>query len=511
MPLRFITAADYGTTADAIEAIEYADDNGADVINLSWGGPSYSQALKDAIDAADALVVCAAGNEGNELDFTPTYPASYDSANILTVAASDEDDHPAAFTNFSDSLADVAAPGTRIYSTVPDRQTIFSDDFSTLDNWTTGGAGDAWAIDPLNMLSESPAGSYTNNMDAWVRLDPLNLSGLGGSRLDFWIIGTTAGPNDRLFLEASTDGSVWDPLWVGLDTGPAAVITGTFGTMELAIADLKAYDGEHSLHLRFRFVSDGSGTAEGYRINDLAVTCADTAHGADAYQHYQGTSMAAAYASGAAALIRAQKPALTSTEIRTLIESTVDPKPQLSGIVATGGRVNLYQALESIAAVYLRSRAASARSIELDWTALEPVDSGFEIQRRADSGNEYETIAIVDAVEEAYEDDGLAEGTTYVYRVLTLSGGDRTGYSNEAAATTPRAVSSATGGGSGGGGGGGGCFATADCVGWNPQWMEGLRLFILAGGILMLLLIIGIGVQRKLEQPMVIDAKRRPE
>jgi len=508
MPLRFITAADYGTTADAIEAIEYACDNGADVINLSWGGPGYSQALKDAIDVADALVVCAAGNAGNELDSTPTYPASYDSANILTAAASDEDDHPAAFTNFSDSLADVAAPGTNIYSTVPDRQTIFSDDFSTLDNWTTGGAGNAWAIDSLNMLSDSPAGSYTDNMDAWVRLDPLNLSGLSGTRLDFWIIGTTAGPNDRLFLEASTDGSVWSPLWVGFETGPVATITGTLGTMELAIADLKAYDGERSVHLRFRFVSDGFGTAEGYRINDLAVTCAGTAHGADAYQHYQGTSMSAAYVSGAAALIMAQKPTLAATEIRTRIESTVDRKPQLSGIVATGGRVNLHQALETVAAVDLRTRAASVRSIELDWTALEPVDSGFEIQRRTGSGSEYETIAIVGADEADYEDDGLAEGTTYVYRVLTLSGGDRTGYSNEAAATTPRSVSSAASGGSGGGGGGG-CFIIADCVGWDPHWMEGLRLFILAGGILMLLLVVAIGVQRKLERPLVIDATRR--
>ena len=509
MPLRFITAADYGTTADAIEAIEYADENGADVINLRWGGPNYSQALKDAIDAADALVVCAAGNEGNELDVTPTYPASYDSANILTVAASDADDHPAAFTNFSDSLADVAAPGTNIYSTVPDRQTVFSDDFSSLDNWTTGGAGDAWAIDALNMLSESPTGSYTDNMDAWVRLDPRDLSGLSGTRLDFWIIGTSAGPNDRLFLEASTDGSIWSPLWIGLDAGPVATVSGTIATMQLAIADLKAYDGENSLSLRFRFVSDGSGTAEGYRINDLAITCAGTAHGADAYQHYQGTSMSAAYASGAAALIMAQKPALMPTEIRTLIEATVDANDQLAGIVAAGGRVNVHQALESVAAVNLHSRAASARSIELDWTALEPVDSGFEIQRRSESGNEYETIAIVGADEEAYQDDGLAAGTTYVYRVLTLSGGDRTGYSNEAAATTPRSVSSAAGGGSGGGGGGGGCFITADCVGWDPQWMEGLRLFLFAGGVLMLILIIGIGVQRRLEQPMVINARRR--
>ena len=511
MPLRFITAADYGTTADAIEAIEYADDNGADVINLSWGGPSYSQALKDAIDAADALVVCAAGNAGSELDITPTYPASYDSANILSVAASDADDHPAAFTNFSDSLADVAAPGTQIYSTVPDRQTLFSDDFSSLDHWTTGGAGNAWGIDTLNMLSESPAGSYTNNMDAWVRLDPLDLSGFHGTRLDFWIIGTSAGTGDRLFLEASTDGSTWTPLWIGLDNGPVAAVSGTIATMQQAIADLKAYDGENTLYLRFRFVSDASGTADGYRINDLAVTCADTAHGVDAYQHYQGTSMSAAYASGTAALIMAQKPTLTPTEVRTLIEATVDAKPPLSGIVATGGRINLYQALISVAAVELTSRATASQQIDLDWTALQPVDTGFEIQRRTASGDEYETIAIVGATAETYLDDGLIDNTTYIYRVLTLSGGERTGYSNEAAATTPRSVTSAAGGGAGGGGGGGGCFVTAEAVDWDVQWLERLRPFILAGGALLILLIVGIGVQRKLERPLVIEASHRAD
>ena len=51
MPLRFITATQYGTTADAIAAIEYADKKGADIVNLSWGGTHYSQALKEAIDA----------------------------------------------------------------------------------------------------------------------------------------------------------------------------------------------------------------------------------------------------------------------------------------------------------------------------------------------------------------------------------------------------------------------------------------------------------------------------
>jgi hypothetical protein len=313
-----------------------------------------------------------------------------------------------------------------------------------------------------------------------------------------------------LILEASTDGSAWDQLWIGLDRGPVEIVSGTIGTWQLAIADLKTYDGSASLHLRFRFVSDASGTADGYLIDDLAITCADTSHGTSAYGFYQGTSMAAAYTSGAAALIMAQKPSLTPTEVRTLIESTVEAKPQLDGMVATGGRVNVYQALISMAAVDLRSRAASTDRIDLDWTALEPVDSGFEIQRRSASGDDYETIAIVGTVDREYTDNGLSDDTTYVYRVLTLSGADHTGYSNEASATTPRAVA-AFSGGSSGGGGGGGCFITVEAVSWDPQQAGRIRTIAVVAGVLMLIVILSIGLRRRMDRPVEIETRRHTD
>jgi subtilisin family serine protease len=461
MPLRFIPATGYGTTEHAIDAIRYAAANGADVINLSWGGPGYSLALKNAIDAAGALVVCAAGNQGINLDQTPFYPAGYASANILSIGATDADDHPAWFTNYSDSRVDVAAPGTQILSTVPDRQTLLADNFSNLSNWSFG-IDSAWDLQSDNgnkRLTESPDAYYSNNMNSWARLNPLNLSGFSGTRLDFTIMGRSAGPGDRLYVEASTDGTHWSPLWVGLPDGPVQAITGTLTTWQTATADLKAYDGVGSLDLRLRFVSDASGTADGYLIDNLTVTCADTTHGSSEYRYFQGTSMSAAYASGAAALLMARNPSLTPTEVKLVIESTVDIKPQLEGYVATAGRINVYDALLSIAAVELRSRAASTDRIDLDWTAMEPVESGFEIQRRKASGEDYTTIALLGTEDTAYTDSGLVKDTTYVYRLLTLSGGARTGYSNETTVTTPqRLFAESAGSGGGGGGGGGGCF-----------------------------------------------------
>lgn len=122
MALKFLSGSGGGTTSDAIEAVLYATANQATMTSNSWGGGGYSQTLKDAIDAAGAaglLFVAAAGNDGIDTDLSPSYPASYDSANIISVAASDHNDVLASFTNYGATTVDLAAPGVSIYSTSP--------------------------------------------------------------------------------------------------------------------------------------------------------------------------------------------------------------------------------------------------------------------------------------------------------------------------------------------------------------------------------------------------------
>jgi len=108
--------------ADEIEAIEYASAKGAQVINLSLGGPDFSDSEKAAIDASSAVVVCAAGNtpnKGLDNDEIPVYPASYNSGNIISVAATDQDDELNNLSNYGSSSVDVTAPGVNILSTWP--------------------------------------------------------------------------------------------------------------------------------------------------------------------------------------------------------------------------------------------------------------------------------------------------------------------------------------------------------------------------------------------------------
>ncbi len=96
-----------------IEAIYYAVDNGADVINISAGGPSLVSILQDAIDYArdnKVTVVAAMMNTGNELKM---YPAAC--AGVIAVGATDPEDKRASFSTFGSHIS-VCAPGHLIYS-----------------------------------------------------------------------------------------------------------------------------------------------------------------------------------------------------------------------------------------------------------------------------------------------------------------------------------------------------------------------------------------------------------
>lgn len=122
MPLKFLDSQGVGTTSDALEAIQYAIDNGANVMNNSWGGGAYSQALHDVITQAynhGMSFIAAAGNASNNNDSAPTYPANYDVPNVVSIAATSSSDSLASFSNYGATSVHVASPGIGILSTLP--------------------------------------------------------------------------------------------------------------------------------------------------------------------------------------------------------------------------------------------------------------------------------------------------------------------------------------------------------------------------------------------------------
>ncbi|HZP63539.1 MAG TPA: CARDB domain-containing protein [Terriglobales bacterium] len=130
MGLKFLDSEGYGYTSDAVNAIDFAIQaktqfgSGADVrvLSNSWGGNAFSQALQDEIDLAatnDILFVAAAGNSAVNIDSIPMYPASYNRPNMISVAATDNNDALATFSSYGPKSVHLGAPGVDVLSTLP--------------------------------------------------------------------------------------------------------------------------------------------------------------------------------------------------------------------------------------------------------------------------------------------------------------------------------------------------------------------------------------------------------
>lgn len=122
MALKFLDHDGSGATSDAVAAIQYGLDHGARIFNESWGGNDPDQALSDAMFAAGAqgaVFLAAAGNDGTNDDFYPTYPANFGFDNLIDVASSNINGQLSYFSDYGKNSVDVAAPGEDILSTVP--------------------------------------------------------------------------------------------------------------------------------------------------------------------------------------------------------------------------------------------------------------------------------------------------------------------------------------------------------------------------------------------------------
>jgi subtilisin family serine protease len=118
---KFLSASGSGSTSGAIKCVEYGVRMGFTLTSNSWGGGGYSQGLKDAIDAAEAigqLFVAAAGNSNTNNDVTPHYPSNYNNDNVISVASTTDTDGRSGFSCYGATTVDLGAPGSNILSTI---------------------------------------------------------------------------------------------------------------------------------------------------------------------------------------------------------------------------------------------------------------------------------------------------------------------------------------------------------------------------------------------------------
>ena len=210
MGLKFLDASGSGTTAGAIAAIDFAVKAKIAGVNVrvlsnSWGGGGFSQALLDEINKANAngiLFVAAAGNSGTNNDVTPHYPSSYNTPNMIAVAATDNNDKLAYFSNYGATSVQLGAPGVDIYSTVRNRAYAFFSGTSMATPHVAGTAALVLAAQPSLGVAELKA-ALLNNVD---RISTLSGFTTTGGRLNASkSVGTAPRPPD--FSLAATPAS----------------------------------------------------------------------------------------------------------------------------------------------------------------------------------------------------------------------------------------------------------------------------------------------------------------
>ncbi len=200
MALKFTNNEGSGRTSDAIAAIRYAVDHGANILSNSWGGENFTQALYDAVKYAQergVLFIAAAGNggsdsRGDDIDRYPTYPAAFDLDNVISVAATNSYDELEYFSNYGRSSVDLGAPGVYIYSTVPKNKYEAFSGTSMATPHVAGGAALLLSYKP-NLTSMEVKNTLLSATD---KLKTLNGKSLSGGRL-----------NVRIALEMVTNSS----------------------------------------------------------------------------------------------------------------------------------------------------------------------------------------------------------------------------------------------------------------------------------------------------------------
>ena len=185
MALKFLGGGGSGSTADAIETIEYMTMMktvyGVNVVasNNSWGGGAFSTALRDAIQAsndAGIMFVAAAGNNNSNNDFSPAYPASYDLPGIISVAATDHNDQRASFSNYGATTVDLGAPGVNTWSTSPGNSYSFKSGTSMASPHVAGAVGMLMANSPGSSLAEIKA-AILNGTNQVASMNGITVSG----------------------------------------------------------------------------------------------------------------------------------------------------------------------------------------------------------------------------------------------------------------------------------------------------------------------------------------------
>lgn len=177
LPVKVLGDDGSGFNSDITAGIDYARIRGAKVMNMSLGGPGESSAMLEAIERArDAgiLVAAAAGNDGEDNDVVSSFPANYNVANLISVAASNSSDKLADFSNYGAQKVHIAAPGVSILSSYSGNGYEYLDGTSMATPHVAGVAALIWAANAELSVTQVKdlilnTATSVSSMQGWIK------------------------------------------------------------------------------------------------------------------------------------------------------------------------------------------------------------------------------------------------------------------------------------------------------------------------------------------------------
>jgi subtilisin family serine protease len=435
MPVRVLRPG--GGTSDAlVEGFDYAGDMGADIVNASLSGSGTVQAVQDVVeDHPNTLYVVAAGNATTGVNIdgagATRFPCNVTAPNLICVAATDQNDNRAGFSNYGSTSVDLGAPGVQVRSTLTASSELSgsadgfeADDFAT--RWTATGtwartneraASGSWS------MTDSPGANYANNTDSAVTTAaPYDLTGKQGCYLNYDMRLRTETNFDTLKVETSSDGSTWTTraTWSGTPAGNNFASYSTY---------LDSDGGQP--YVRFHLVTDNAGqNDDGAHLDNVRVRCKSSTYDSSNYGYFSGTSMATPHVSGTAALVRSLRPTASVADLRAALLDG-DPLPGLNGYTVTGKRLNALRAVghDGPLAVTGAASAIGGTGATLQGS-VNPIGSAtdyhFEYGTSDSYGSETTEQSAGSGTTPAAVDDGISglqPGTEYHFRLVATRGG----------------------------------------------------------------------------------------